>query len=527
MDKKGFLFTVTVFLILTYILLSISVWVKGVETSERAYSEFYKESTVELAVEQITPAKVDNVTSIIMNRALFSLNDYSIAHPVKDGTAAGNEDAYISDALHSLLVNGTAPGSDFQDGVAMPDDGSSLAAWMSNLNASLLAIGVYASDFSVSDFSVSQGGIDTVDYGFNMSLKLKDYSNTSAVTRTYHIVNSLDISGLVDPALARGSRDLVDDPHTAYRQFFFNKSIYGSPETILVRQLGNGQAGQGWVYGYLASAAQSGASALVPYANDVDLSQRRNYIITGSFPDIAALGEAVYGGFAGYIVTDTPGSTTQCTVKSTGAVKKNELGTFNPIKYSGDACDQVSIDPSAGAATSKPFILAHGFDTVNAQECPVFTGNETLGRCALITNAWLPSDVSGNPLKKLDSSSSGIYGVEDMRDFVMCGYYTQDAAAPSYFQRMLPDSYSRNSSLGIETFVIGQYANSTNYDLNSRLDRELFNSSIEGVKIMGLPGCRNYETCADTPSTGIFAVSKEVAEAYGLDKLMCSGTRCG
>ena len=155
MDKKGFLFTVTIFLILTYILLSISVWVKGVETSERAYSEFYKESTVELAIEQITPAKVDNVTNIIMNRALFKLNDFSIDHPVKAGPT-DNENRYINDSLYGLLVDGTAPDSDFRDGTGFTDIDASLAAWVTNLNASLGAIGVYVSDFSISDFNVSQ-----------------------------------------------------------------------------------------------------------------------------------------------------------------------------------------------------------------------------------------------------------------------------------------------------------------------------------------------------------------------------------
>ncbi|MDD5339924.1 MAG: hypothetical protein PHV13_01605 [Candidatus ainarchaeum sp.] len=522
MNKKGFLFTVTVFLILTYILLSISVWVKGVEASERAYSEFYKESTVELAIEQITPAKVDDVTNIVMNRALFRLNGNSIDHPVKEG-AADDENAYISKALYGLLVNGTAPSSCFQDSAAMADDGSSLTAWMSNLNASLLSIGVYVSEFSVSNFRVWQGDIDTVNYSFDMGLRLNDYSNTSAVVRTYHLNNAVGISGLADPALARESRNLIDGPSTAYRQFFFNKSLYASPDRISVRQLSTGQAGQGWLYAYLASA--SGPKDLVPSAAELDMSQRRNYILVGSFSEITSLTPGVYEAFAGYIITDGPGYQGECIASK--VTNKNEVATFNPIRYSGDSCT-VDIDPGAGAPTSKPFILAHDFDASAAPECPIFAGNATArGRCALITSRYLPEQIRADPLKKLDSSASAIYGVEAIRDFVMCGYYTQNPAAPSYFQRLMPDSYSRNSTLGIETFVIGQYANSTNYDLNSRLDRELFNASIDGIKIMGLPGCKTYESCADTPSTGIFAISQQTVSAYGLGQLACSGSRCG
>lgn len=527
MNKKGFLFTVTVFLILTYILLSISVWVKGVEASERAYSEFYKESTVELAIEQITPAKVDNVTSIAMNRALFRLNGHAIDHPVKAATV-GDENAYISTTLYGILLNGTAPGSSFQDGVGISNDGSSLVAWISSLNTSLLATGVYISEFQVTGFNAWQGDIDLVNYSFDINLKLRDYSNTAGVTRTYRIRNAIDISGLVDPALARGSRNLAGQDKTAYRQFFFNKTLYASPGTIIVHKIGTGQAGQGWLYGSLASAA--GPKDLVPSVSQLDMSQWHNYLLVGTFSEIKSLGPGVYDAFAGYIVTDEPTYPSICTTKggpSPAETYYNEANTFNPLRYSGDAC-VVSIDPGAGAATGRPFIVAKGFNPLSAPICPIFSGNFTRGRCVLMTSRYLPEEVSVAPAKKLDASASAIYGVETLRDFIMCGYYTANPVAPSYFQRLLPDSYSRNGSLlGIETFVIGQYANSTNYDLNSRLDRELFRASIDGIKIMGLPGCRNYESCADAPTTGIFTMSQDAVTTYNVGPLVCTGTRCG
>lgn len=524
LNKKGFLFTVTVFLILTYILLSISVWVKGVEASERAYSEFYKESTVELAIEQITPPKVDNVTNIAMNRALFRLNGHAIDHPLKAGPA-GDESANIRTALYGLLLNGSAPGQLFQDGVGIPEENSSLKAWISSLNSSLLSIGVYASSFEVSNFNAWQGDINLVNYSLDIQLNLRDYSNTSGVTRTYRLSNAAYINGLVDPALARGSRTLAGDEQTAYRQFFFNRDLYGSPASTAVRTLAVGQAGQGWVYGQLASA--SGAMDMVPAASELDMSLRHNYILVGSFTDIIALTPGVYESFAGFIVTDLPGHPDNCTTKDKSATYANEKGTFNPLKYDGDNC-LAGIDRSAGEATANPFIVAPGFNPMWARQCPVFTGSgSSPGRCVLIVNKFLPSEVSGAPANKLDASESAVYDVEPIRDLVMCGYYVQNSTAPSYFQRLLPDPYLLNSSLGIETFVIGQYANSTAYDLNSRLDRELFNSSIDGIKVMGLPGCRNYETCADAPTTGIFALSSGMISAYNLGPLACSGTRCG
>jgi hypothetical protein len=528
LDKKGFLFTVTIFLILTYILLSISVWVKAVETSELAYSEFYKESTVQLSLEQITPAKIDNMTNVIMERALFRLNNNVIVNnPVAPGPQ-GNLYQNINDSLYNLLTNNTAPNSDFQNDVGITDDGSgsSLNAWVSNLNNSLLAIGVYVSYFNVSGFNAYQGSMNTVNYSFNLSLDLSDYTNTSSVSRTYLINSSVDITGLVDPALANASKD------TIYRQFFFNTANYSSPANITVPILSSGlapEAGQGWLYGYLASASPSNADPLIPNATDVNFTQMQNYILVGSFQEITSF--PYYRAFGGYIVTDSPSYSGTCS---------NEGNTFNPITHLGSSCSQPALNPapSAGALTALPFIVVPGFNPSTAPECPIFTNNTvgpndngTMGRCALITNKYSASQVNAAPTDELDTSNSSIYGVESIRDFVMCGYYTQDPAAPSYFERLLPDPYSLNdATYGIETFVIGEYANAT-YDTDSRLDREMFNATVvPGIKIMGLPGCKDYETCADTPSTGIFAASDAVITAYGLENISCNATgtsRCG
>ena len=513
-NKKGFLFVVTVFLILTYILLSISVWVKAVEASERAYSEFYKESTVELAIEQITPAKLDNVTNIIMNRALFRLNEHSIDDQLKNGTGP-TENEYIRRALFDILVNGSANESNFRFSTAVPEEqNSSLTAWVDNFNASLRAIGVYVSEFEVSNFSIGQSDIDIVNYSFDMTLKLRDYSNTAAVSRTYHINNVLQISGLVDPALARESRDLIDYDHTIYRQFFFNKGDYSNSSSITTDTLDNGEGGQSWFYGYLASA--SGSLAQVPVAIAVAPSQRHNYILVGNFSDIVALTPGIYEQFGGFIVTTPPAHPSNCS----GSF--NEANTFNPIKYSGPTCDP-GFNYAAGAPTGKPFLVASGFNPTNAPECPSPDGTGANRRCALIIAKYTQSEVANDPPKKLVTGGTGIFGVEDMRDFVMCGYYTHNPDAPSYLQHLMSNSYSRNSSqFGIETFVIGEYANSTAYDLNSRLDRELFNSSIDGIKIRGLPGCRNFVDCSDAPSTGIFAASTWTIADYDLDDIDCN-----
>ncbi len=521
LDKKGFLFTVTVFLILIYILLSISVWVKSIEASERSFSEFYKESTVELTMEQITEDKLDHVTRIILNRNLMRLNDHAITHSVEPGSP-GNEYSNINQSLYELLMDGNASSSHFRGGVGMAsEENSSLRAWVDNLNASLRAIGIYVNEFDVANFRVGQSDIDRMNYSFDLRLGLKDYTNTSAVARTYHINNTLGITGLVDPALARESKSVAGDNDTIYRQFFFEKDLYPNHTSITVSEMGQAvSAGQGWIYGPLASAGAT--MNLVPTATAIAPSDRRNYILVGTYGEIDALQPGIYEGFAGYIVT----SNTTITADGCGGRESN---TFNPIIHDAAPNCTAQISPSGGILTNKPFIVAPNFNATSAPECPLLDGNNFTRRCVLLLNTYLESEVAATPSRKLVTSGSGLFELEDFRDFVMCGYYTHNPKAPSYMQRLLNDSYSRNSSqYGIETFVVGIYANDYDvYDINSRLDRELFYGSVSGVKIRGFPGCRNFASCSDSPVTGIFAVSNDTMSDYGLDDIACGNGAAG
>jgi hypothetical protein len=371
------------------------------------------------------------------------------------------------------------------------------------------------SRFEVSNFSAGQKDINLVNYSFDIDLQLKDFTNTSSVSRTYHIQNEIDISGLVDPALARETKDSAGDDLTAYRQFFFNKDDYPTHSSITADKMSQStQGGQGWLYGPLAKA--SGSADLVPEASSIAPSKRHSYILVGNYSEITGLSS--YQQFGGYILTEPPAVTsTTC--------GNEESNTLNPIKYSSPP----ECKPGIGnPKTEKPFIVAPGFNPASAEECPILDGTNLTRRCVLMLNTYLEGEVADDPTRKLSSSGSGLFELEVVRDFVMCGYYTHNPAAPSYMQRLLNDSYELNSSaLGIETFVIGNYANDSAYDLNSRLDRELTDGSISGIKIRGLPGCKNYNSCADSPVTGIFTASNTAVTDYDLDGIACDNGAAG
>jgi hypothetical protein len=519
LDKKGFLFTVTIFLVLTYVLLSISVWVKSIEASERSFSEFFKESTVELTIEQITPQKMDNVTYIIMNRALYRLDEHAINFPVKPSDSDELENIRL--ALFDLLMKGNATSTYFKGNEPIPTEAnSSLTAWKDNLNASLRAIGVEVDEFNVTNFKVNQSTVDKVNYSMDIKLGIRDLGNVSRVSRTYKIQNEIGITGLVDPALARITKDAAGDNKTVYRQFFFNGN-YSNNTEISVNEMGQSvTAGQGWLYGYLAKA--SGVDDNVPVWYNVSPSDRHAFILVGTYSEITALDPGNFEQFGGYILTNSPTLTnTSCGL--------DESNTFNPLVH-GDAPDcDIEIEAGIGKYTGKPFVVAPGFNTDSAPDCPLLDGTWQTRKCVLMINSYSEIEVQSNPALKQVSTLSGLFEVEVIRDFVMCGYYTHNPKAPSYLQRLLNDTYNRSSpQFGIETFVIGNYANDYDaYDLNSRLDRELFNGTITGIRIRGLPGCRTFASCADSPVTGIFAVSDDTKTDYGLDDIACDNGAAG
>ena len=514
-NRKGFLFVVTVFLILTYILLSISVWVKSIEASESTYSEFYKESNVELAVEQITSEKLDSISSIVLNRALFVLSNQSISHPLKDG-GASDPYSHITAAFGEWLQNGSPGASHFEGGAAPSEYNSSMAAWAENLNASMAATGVYMEYFKVYGFTMTQTDIDIINYTFSADLRIRVKSGATFVGRTYHISNYLNITGMLDPAIARNSSGANQ---ILGRRFYFLKSNYSQPSDLHPREIyakGAAEAGQGWFYGYLVDTSSAGS---------VSVANMTNYILVGDYSSI--VGTPNYELFGAYIVTSPIGHPNNCT-KGTD-VYWNEENTFNPVKYGGSNCDPAPASLSKGVRTPKPFIVAPNFHVSDGRDCPDFVNTSLTHKCALFVTA---ANVSSDDIaRKLTRAPLAVYDVEALRDFTLCGYYIKDPLAPSFLQRLLGDSYSRHdASYGIETFLIGQYVDSSLGDSYSRLDREMF-SKTPGIFIRGAPGCKDVGSCSYAGSPfGRFGLGSGAISAFNLGAISCDNPQlagCG
>jgi len=508
-DKKGFLFVLSIFLVLSYIMMSLSVWVKGVELSERAYSEIYKESNIELAVAELSNEKVKYVSDLIMQNALYDLSSYSIDHPLKQDDKTLDKIGYVKDAFRDYFINGSPSANYFQDKNAPSQKlASSFGGWLQSLNESLKGTGVFIDSFNLIDFNVWQESIDAVNYSVKFNISMRDNAGTTKLSREYDIKSAINITGFVDPAIARESRKKGT---TIYRRFFFGP--YTNSSYMAPTKISDISAGQGWFYGYVVKTDE---------ASLVDEKYRPLYILMGTYDDIKATDG--YENFSAYIVTSKP-----IQESSSCAGKTNEKNTFNAIQYESPKCE-ASIDQNT--QTTKPFVVVSS--DLSLPSCYNLVTNAQGEKCALIIAGANPQEVLNNPTSKFNkvgTSVSGVYNIENLRDFTLCGYYVKSEKAPSYLQRMLVNAYNLNSTYGVETFLIGEYVSSENsyvFTKYSALDREMFKEIKSDSFIRGQTGCKSEGVCSSDPSTGVFGLSENATRDYGVSDITCDNgaARC-
>jgi len=120
-----------------------------------------------------------------------------------------------------------------------------------------------------------------------------------------------------------------------------------------------------------------------------------------------------------------------------------------------------------------------------------------------------------------------IYDIDDVTNFVRCGYYTLNPEAPSFFDRLSagrPDVriFNKSVGFGIETTIVGNWTSSG----VASIDYEYY-SLTSGTKVMGMTGCKFVEICKDNIILPKFFVSSSHISTYGLNDLVCNGPNAG
>ena len=512
---KGFFFVIVIFLILSYILVSISVWTKALQESERHFSERFRTSNLDLVSTEVTQEKLDRLAKIVVFNVVDELNNYASITPLKPNGASGSPDEffYVNKTYYELMANGEADTKNFLNSSDnfKPANFYSFADWANKLNASISKTGMQVTAFSLNNFSTWQSAADTIEYSFVFHLVIEEKNGLASITRDYNLHGNTSIEGLVDPAIKRetikaGAPKPIEKQFFFYPQYANSSDLYPSAVGIASNE------GLGWFYGPMVT---------VQNANNTNASDRKRFILVGNYTEIAGLVSdpnnandfgASYGQFGAYILTDSP-----TVVPSACVGHEDEKDTINALHYAGGNCNDPVFDKDY-IQTSNPLIVAPNFNVNSGGDCPD-------GKCILFVTKYSYEDVNADRAKKLGAQPTA-YNLEKLRDFSLCSYYVHNYRSPSYFQRLFDDAFYRNSSmLGIETFLIGKYIGGVGTeagvplpqplfsDEKSRADVELF-TSVNGDKIRAMPGCRDFNMCAGDSLLGHFRLGENAKKDF-------------
>ncbi len=522
MNRKGFFFIIVAFVLLSYILTSTYFWVRAIEMEESRYSEAFRTSSMEMVLSQVNEESVGEYVDISARYAFYRLNHHSIENPVKvpdDVNIAeadsldGSELENIRLAMRELVLSGTAS-DDYFDGGALEYTENekltySLDGWKNQLNASLAAAGFELVELSIDEdsFEFNQVNFTRFELVFEMNMTVVDTQagSSTSIHRTYDVNRTVDATGMVDPYIARESENLniewegesvlVGKPVfiAPYWEEGYDALCSGGDNDPCYYE-DEGSEGQGWFYGPVVMAGED-ASAVPDNATD-------NYILAGNYSAIKSTPD--WDMFGAYILTSPP------TEESSECPSEDDQDdTFSPVYYDGE-CD-AELDTGSDYI-QKPFMVYEGFDIDDYFGVDLQTGDGDAHKLLFVAGAN-PWEVETDPELKFEEVS--VYNIENLRDFVMCGYYMPRNNSPSFLHRMfdlqgmfndeLPayDGWPE-SSWGIETTAAGRWAGGNlvadSWDAYSRVDVEFF-SEVENTPqnpvqmIKGMPGNKNVYMC--------------------------------
>jgi hypothetical protein len=529
MSRKGFFFVLISFILLSYILVSTTMWVRAIEASELTYSDAFRASTLNTLTDQVSAERMGRYADIISHYSLYRLSNNSIRFPMKAGESP-DQFSHIRSAYLSLIANCTSLPVDYEDGfpLAYTEEESRtycFKGFLNQLNNSMATQGFEVQSFELSNLSFNETG-HPLRFAFNATLELhvKDLQTDTAIVRTYQFNRIVDAEGMVDPLVARESLGLRG---TASREnLTIYKGVYLYPpvaeiggyeemspeelhefyaevhEELYPDNIGTGSEGQGWFYG---------PAVFTEDADGVSSLDAPRTILVGNYTDIKFVDS--WENFGAYILLDAPEDPGSC---------GDESNTLNPVQRetrAGGGCDE-SIDEGGSDYTTHPFMVYEDFEDEAYDEMlgkyryhePGAPPNEVR---MLFIAQYSAEDVLNDPDNKRDNVE--VFDMENLRDFARCSYYMVNPAAPSFLQRMFKDGYKYSSANGIETFLIGKYAGgiyNPGLDGLSRVDTDFFND-VSGEKIRGMPGCKDPQMCGNPNSDlGHFALSDEAMEYY-------------
>ncbi|MEM3399332.1 MAG: hypothetical protein QXP42_00720 [Candidatus Micrarchaeia archaeon] len=228
-SKKGFLFTLLVFIVLVFIVFLAYIMVKNVEEKERTRAEEFKIKTLLSISRSLSKEEINEMARTANTRALYCFNKYVYYNGyITDEDGDGNiVDDEVKDKIEEIIVRGIA---DPERPVENCMGGADLETIVSKIESSVGIVG-FSADVDVENLQVEQQDPWSIKFEYDMVISIRDSSPEPKMSlhRRVHVSNRIPITGLVDPVTALESRSKTQ--HTGMDRFI--KQIY-YPKRILV-----------------------------------------------------------------------------------------------------------------------------------------------------------------------------------------------------------------------------------------------------------------------------------------------------
>lgn len=578
MDKKGFFFTVVVLVLLSFLIISVSMWSKVIEAKERRAPEKYKAEAIALVLDELTDEKMSSFANISAHYALYRLDTHTYSHAheqvdlrLKEKSGDGPDFIVeVNRSIYDLMEEGNTSASNWAEqhylNYSSKEEWAeyTLAGWEKALKSACKEIKLNLSVGEMENFTFEQTDWWTVSVHFNIQVNVTYEDGSMKMSRNLTADASFPIEGFVDPMIACGSMvQSVDIPDCGYngtgswmapeRQIFRNLN-YDDPSHASPILVGGPQTtfdtyeGEGWFFGEMTT-------------NPCDFSDpdaMLKVLVTGYFDNKECGGENIsLGGiadlFGGVIVTERPQpNDTRIFLPQCNYTERRQTRCLDCI------IDYVDFEPASPPASCPK--QPGDVDLYDNQVTVPFIAVGGSGWRNGIPEAW---EYTHTPRKKVqhvlfDNKYEGwvrkrdgyhrIWNIEPLRAFVLCGFYVGVDDAPSFLQRFTDEGYKLKggNKFGIETFVEGLWAggplDEPKRDRNkvySRVGHVFYEEDTgtidDKMRVKGMPGCKSKDMCTlyyvpddyKAACLGRFAMDKEDMERYSLDedsnitKIMC------
>lgn len=532
MDKKGFFFTVVVLVLLSFLLLSVTMWSRTIEAKEQRMPEKYGAEAMTVVLDELSDAKISEFANMSAKYALYRLDNFTYSwgpdYDFRLNYSDGDEPYFVAEVDKSMydLMTGGKTSNDNWDTKELKygDENKSytLAGWEDALKAACEERGLNISFGDVEDFKFNQTGTWNVTVYFTMDVNVSDNEGNMELKRKLTANATFPIDGFVDPMIAYEStqrNSSIGDRDPSERQIFRNSSYtvpYDASPVLLRDQYSKDEQvaeGKGWFFGNITTDPC--------IWNDTDVKAKLYVLVhdyfnesdgrdCGTGVNLTLADVADY--FGGVIVTNLPKDNitidnhrSDCTYYIHKQYKCLDCLTWT------DAEPVVQPQPKGKSdcvGTDKTIIPG---TEVNVPFVAVDGDNWRIGEI----NKW--KDVNNDTHVLFDNEKETvledgyhrIWNIEPLRDLVLCGYYVETGNAPSFLQRFTRDGPKlEGEEYGIETFVEGRWAggeDDRNHENCSRVDHVFYNSSYspyttcdgeqKGIRIKGMPGCKSKEMC--------------------------------